>query len=285
MTERDLTGQTSLSALLRGAVAMAPPGVEALDAECLLAFVLGRNRAGLYARLSDPVAEHHARAFALLWQRRCSGEPYAYLVGEREFYGRRFQVDHSVLIPRAGTETLLEAALARWPVTRAGVVLDAGTGSGALAVSFALQRPDSTVYAVDYSASALRVASKNARDLCAAVHFWRGDWLHAVARHSVDMIISNPPYLGADDSHLPGLIQSGEPRTALVAADDGLADLAGLAAAGLRVLSGGAWLLMEHGWMQGAAVRGMLANMGYTQIVTELDFDQHERVTGGRKGA
>ena len=147
----------------------------------MLAHALGRTRVGLYARLSDPVDPPIAARFEAFWRRRCQGEPYAYLVGEREFYGRMYAVAPGVLIPRADTETLLDAALARWPLTQHGTVVDAGTGSGALAVSFQLERPSASVYAVDRSAESLRIAQANARRLRAPVRFWCGDWLGALA--------------------------------------------------------------------------------------------------------
>lgn len=273
---------TTWSALLRAAQARAPAHIEALDAELLLAHALGRTRAGLYARLSDPVDPPIAARFEAFWRRRCQGEPYAYLVGEREFYGRMYAVAPGVLIPRADTETLLEAALARWPLTQQGTVVDAGTGSGALAVSFQLERPSASVYAVDRSAESLRIAQANARRLRAPVRFWCGDWLGALADGSVDLLLSNPPYLSADDSHLPGLIAAGEPRSALVADADGLADLLQLALAGRRVLRAGAWLLMEHGWTQSAAVRELLIVHGYQSVTTASDLGGHPRVTGGQ---
>jgi release factor glutamine methyltransferase len=280
VTERNRP--TNYAQLLRAAQAVAPAEVEALDAELLLAFALGRNRSGLYARLRDEIDACIADRFDALWQRRCAGEPYAYLVGEREFYGRAFAVDRAVLIPRAGTETLLEAALARWPVERCGFVVDAGTGSGALAISFQLERPASTVCAVDFSAAALRVARANATALGAPLRVWRGDWLSALADRSVDLLMSNPPYLGDDDPHLPGLVASGEPRSALVADDGGLADLQRLAADARRVLQPGAWLLLEHGWTQGDDVRRLLAGLGYAEVCTIADLSGNQRVSAGR---
>lgn len=282
MTERNPEHAVTGAQLLRAAQAAAPHDVEALDAELLLAYAMGRNRAGLYARLGDGLDPTVVAAFQVLWQRRCAGEPYAYLVGEREFYGRAFSVDRAVLIPRSGTETLLEAALERWAPGQRGSVVDAGTGSGALAISFQLERPASTVAAVDYSAAALAVAQANARRLHAPVSFWRGDWLQALADHSVDLLLSNPPYLADDDPHLPGLVASGEPRSALVAPASGLADLRRLAADARRVLKPGAWLLMEHGWTQGPEVRRLLAGFGYDGVCTIVDLDGNERVSGGR---
>ena len=270
------------SQMLRAAQASAPPEVAALDAELLLAHALGRNRAGLYARLGDPVDFELLARFGALWRRRCAGEPYAYLVGTREFRGRTFAVSPEVLIPREDTETLLEAALQRFPPGQSGVVVDAGTGSGALAISFQLERPQATVCAVDASTGALAIARANARRLGAPVRFWRGDWLSALAENSLELLLANPPYLAADDPHLPGLLASGEPRLALVADDDGLADLARIARAGCRVLRDGGWLLMEHGWTQGAAVRALLESLDYRDVATERDLGGHERVSGGR---
>jgi len=282
VTERNPEQTLTGSQLLRAAQAAAPADVEALDAELLLAHAMGRNRAGLYARLGDPVDPTVANSFQSLWKRRCAGEPYAYLVGEREFYGRMFGVDRAVLIPRSGTETLLEAALERWTHGRQGIVVDAGTGSGALAISFQLERPNATVLAVDFSVAALKKAAANARQLRAPVRFWRGDWLSALADQCVDLLIANPPYLGDDDPHLPGLVASGEPISALVADESGLADLRRLAVDARRVLNPGAWLLMEHGWTQGYEVRRLLVEFGYDEVCTIADLSGNERVSGGR---
>jgi release factor glutamine methyltransferase len=283
VNESDLPDpDASWSQLLRAAQALAPEAVEAVDAEYLAAHLLGRNRAGLYARLSDPVPSEQAARFAELWRRRCAGEPFAYLIGEREFYGRTFKVSPAVLIPRPDTEILLEAALARWPQHQDGVVIDAGTGSGALAISFQLERPRSQVLAVDYSRAALQLAQANARRLHAQVQFWRGDWLQALAGHGVDLILSNPPYLDAQDSHLSGLLASGEPESALVAGKSGMADLIALVRGASAVLRPGGWLLLEHGWTQAKAVRNALRAHGYAQICSERDLAGHERVSGGR---
>lgn len=270
------------SQYLRARQSRAPAGVDALDAELLLAHALGRSRAGLYARLGEAPDAQVAARFEALWQRRCAGEPYAYLVGVREFRGREFAVGPAVLIPRADTETLLEAALDHWPADRAGIVVDAGTGSGALAVSFQLERPLARVCAVDRSRAALAVARANARRLGAAVAFWQGDWLEALSGDCIDLLLANPPYLAADDPHLPGLLASGEPRAALVAEACGLADLERLVEAGQRTLRAGGWLLLEHGHQQAAAVRALLIARGYSEVRTLRDLGGQERVSGGR---
>ena len=270
------------SELLRAARIMAPDGIDPSDAEYLLTHLLGCNRAGLYARLGDVCSPFEAGRFRELWQRRCAGEPYAYLIGSREFYGRDFQVDRRVLIPRPDTETLLEAGLARWPSERRGMVIDAGTGSGAIAVSFKLERPASTVLAVDASQPALALAQANARRLQADVHFWCGDWLQALQPTRVDLVLSNPPYLAAEDSHLPGLVASGEPESALLAPAAGLGDLLTLISGAREVLRPGGWLLMEHGWTQAGAVREALQAHGYVDVISERDLAGHERISGGR---
>lgn len=270
------------SELLRRARAAAVNDVDPIDAEYLLAYVLGRSRAALYARLADVGSSTEVQRFQQLWTRRCAGEPYAYLVGEREFFGRSFRVNPSVLIPRPDTETLLQAALLRWAPDGSGTVVDAGTGSGALAISFQLERPNSQVLATDASMEALLVARANAQQLKAGVYFWRGDWLQALASNSVDLILSNPPYLAADDPHLPGLVASGEPVSALRADLAGMADLITLVTDARRVLRQGAWLLLEHGWTQAVAVREALQVQGYGEVFSERDLGGHERISGGR---
>ena len=283
VNEGDLrTERVTWSQFLRQAQAAAPADVDSIDAEYLLAHVLGRNRAGLYARLGDAVTAAEAARFRALWQRRCAGEPHAYLIGEREFYGRPFLVNPAVLIPRPDTEILLEAGLARWPIGRAGIVLDAGTGSGALAISFQLERARSSVIAVDRSPAALAVAQANARQLAARIGYWCGDWLQAVSAGSVDLILSNPPYLDAADPHLPSLIASGEPEAALRAPESGLGDLLTLIREAKGVLRTGGWLLLEHGWTQAPAVREALLDQGYVEVSSERDLAGHERVSGGR---
>lgn len=281
MIKRESDRPAHWDALLREALAQAPDLVRD-DAEWLLLHVLGVSRAGLYARLRDPVDAQAAARFQALWQRRCAGEAHAYLTGVREFYGRPFQVTAAVLIPRADSECLLEAALGCWPIGRAGTVVDAGTGSGALAISFALERPQATVLASDYSAAALQVARANARALGAPVQFWRGDWLQALQADSVDLILSNPPYIAAHDPHLAELARGGEPRSALVAGADGLADLYALVDQARRVLRAGGWLWLEHGWDQAPAVRAALQAAGFAAVRSERDLGGHERASGGR---
>lgn len=274
----------TINALLVAAQREAP-AIDPLDAQILLAWVLVRSRAWLYAHARDPVDGTAAARFLALWRRRCEGEPYAYLVGEREFYGRSFWVTPAVLVPRADTECLLEAALDCWPAEASGTVVDAGTGSGALAVSFALERPQSKIIAIDLSAAALAVAQTNARNLGARVDFVRGSWFDAFAEASIDLLISNPPYLSSDDPHLTEGGLAFEPLEALVAGPAGLEDIEHLSREARRVLRPASWLLFEHGSSQGAAVREILVNNGFIKIETRFDLEGRERISMAQKRA
>ncbi len=252
-------------------------------AEWLLLYLLGKSRSWLYAHLSDTGEPALVGDFLAAWARVRAGEPLPYVIGEAEFWGRRFLVDRRVLIPRPDSEALLTLALECVGEDLPGTVVDAGTGSGALAVSLALERPQSFVLACDRSADALAVASANARRLGAAVAFWQGDWLAALASESVDGVMSNPPYLAPDDVHLPELRSGGEPESALVAAEGGLADLARIAEQARRVLRPGGWLAMEHGHTQGEATRRMLTQLGYEDVATRQDMAGRDRVVVGRR--
>lgn len=271
----------TLASLLRDAAA---GDAEArADAERLLLHLLGKSRSWLYAHLSDPADVTLSGDFRAAWVRVRAGEPLPYVIGEAEFWGRDFMVDRRVLIPRPDSETLLAVALEFTSQDLPRTVVDAGTGSGALAISLALERPRSFVLACDRSAAALAVAAANARRLGAAVGFWQGDWLATLASQSLDGVMSNPPYLAADDRHLPDLRVGGEPESALVAAEDGLADLARIALQALRVLRPGGWLAMEHGHAQGEATRQVLNRLGYEDVGTRQDMAGRDRVVVGRR--
>jgi release factor glutamine methyltransferase len=252
-------------------------GIDPAEGDWLLARALDRSRAYLIAH-GEAQLDAAQQALVDHWlDRRCAGEPFAYLSGDREFYGRRFHVSPAVLIPRPDTELLLEQALLR---CRSGQRwLDLGTGSGALAISLKLERPDLDVYAMDRSAAALAVARQNAQTLGADVAFWRGSWLAAVANAVFDGIVANPPYLASDDPHLSDLRY--EPVDALVAGTQGLDDIAAIAAEAQRVLRSGGWVLIEHGRDQGALARQRLAD--YAEVQTARDLEQRERVTLGRR--
>lgn len=229
-----------------------------------------------------PLPNLRARFFFALLERRLAGEPVAYLRGTKEFFGRSFQVGPAVLVPRPETELLVETALAALPAGQAARVLDLGTGSGAIALTLALERPAWEIYASDASLSALAVAQANARRLGAErVRLLAADWWAPVACVKFfDMILSNPPYVAEGDSHLAALAH--EPRLALAAADAGRAALTAIIAGAPRRLGRGGWLWVEHGWDQGAWCRQKLAEAGFGEIQTHRDTAGLDRVSGAK---
>lgn len=252
----------------------------ALDAELLLGRVLGRSRTWLYTWPEYELEPAQRDAFEALLARREDGEPVAYLTGEREFYGRPFQVTPAVLIPRPDTETLVEAALERLPNTPLKVV-DLGTGSGAIGVTLALERPAWRLLLVDTSEAALAVARDNAARLGASVDTRCASWLDGETG-DFDLIVSNPPYIDAGDHHLDQGDVRFEPRSALVAEALGLADLRAIAEQARRRLRPGGWLMLEHGHQQGAAVAELLRGQGFIDIQGRSDLGGNDRVTLGR---
>ncbi|MBC7215364.1 MAG: peptide chain release factor N(5)-glutamine methyltransferase [Burkholderiaceae bacterium] len=247
--------------------------------------LLGRpasDRAWLLAHDRDPLPAACLAQFAALCQRRAAGEPVAYLTGVKEFYGLPLAIDARVLDPRPDTEVLVDWALEVLAGRAAPRVLDLGTGSGAIALALQHQRPDAQVLAVDASADALAVAQANARRLALPVQFMQSDWLEGV-RGSFDLIVANPPYIAADDPHLPTLRH--EPSQALVSGAQGLDDLRRIVADAPRHLAPGGWLLLEHGWDQAAAVRELLHAQGLVQVQSRRDLGSHERCSGAQKAA
>jgi release factor glutamine methyltransferase len=267
---------------------IAGAGLPRLEARMLLEALSGRPREWLIAHGPEPVEAELVTRFQTLAQRRLAGEPMAYLIGQREFHGRMFLVDAAVLVPRPDTEVLVDLALALAPP--GAQVLDLGTGSGAIALSLACARADLRLCATDRSAAALAVARRNAEALfgptgAERVEFRQGDWWQALdATARFELVVANPPYLADDDPHLAGGLRF-EPREALVAAEDGLADLRRLALAAPGHLAPGGWLLLEHGMAQGEAVRALLAQAGLVGVRTERDAENRERVTLGRLNA
>src|SRR6478609_4466812 len=256
--------------------ALAQAGLAPIDAQILLAFVLGRNRAWLVAHATDALQATDADAFARLARRRRDGEPVAYLTGQREFFGLSLAVDRCVLIPRPETETLVECALRKLPQRRASRVLDLGTGTGAIALAIAHERPQARVVAVDRSEAALAVT---------AVEFVHGDWFDAVpAGDRYDVIASNPPYVAAGDPHLGEGDVRFEPAAALVAGSDGLDALQVIVAAAGRYLLPEGWLVVEHGYDQAASVRALLERAGFSSLESHRDLCGIPRVAAGRMG-
>jgi release factor glutamine methyltransferase len=259
-----------------------PPREARLEAQILFAHALGVNRAWLIGHDRDHLSSEQTATVETLLQRRLAGEPVAYLLGEREFYGRPFQVTPAVLIPRPETELLVDLALERLPLDRALNVLDIGLGSGAVAVSLALERPRCRVTGVDLSEAALRVARANAQALGAEVECLASDLYSALRARRFHLIVSNPPYIAAADPHLAAGDLRFEPRLALASGADGLDLIRRLIAAAPDHLEAGGWLLLEHGWDQAEAVRGLLREVGFQPPFTARDLAGHERVSGGR---
>jgi len=258
--------------------------VEASDAALLLAHVLGRSRGWLYAHGDAPVPAPDLARFEQLVARRAAGEPVAYLLGTRGFWRFDLAVTPDTLIPRPETELLVELALARIPAQSAAQLADLGTGSGAIALAIASERPQARVVAVDISGDALEVARGNAAALgLDNVEFRRGDWLSPLAGERFDLIASNPPYIAEGDAHLAQGDLRFEPRGALASGADGLDAIRIIAAAAPAHLRDGGWLLVEHGWEQGAAVRTLFEAAGLVDVATEPDLEQRDRVTLGRK--
>ncbi|MBB09943.1 MULTISPECIES: peptide chain release factor N(5)-glutamine methyltransferase [unclassified Alcanivorax] len=252
-----------------------------LDAQVLLCHVLARPRSYLFTWPERELEAHQQQSFLALLARREQGEPVAHLTGEREFFGRNFSVTPDTLIPRPDTETLVELALKLGPAGPARVV-DLGTGTGAIGVTLALERPQWQVTLTDLSAAALSVAGGNARQLGAQVTLQQGSWLED-CRGPFDVIVSNPPYIDPADHHLDEGDVRFEPRSALVADQRGLADLATIITQSAARLVAGGWLLLEHGYQQGAQVRALMEAGRFDGVRTERDLGGNERVTVGRQ--
>ncbi len=220
--------------------------------------------------------------FRMLVERREAGEPIAYLVGEREFYGYSFMVSPAVLIPRPESELLVELALARFSDKAHARVLDLGTGSGALAITLSKELSAADVTAVDRSRDALLLAMANAARLRASLSFVQSDWFSALSGDRFQLIVANPPYVACGDPHLDEGDVRFEPATALASGPEGLDDIAEIAACAPGHLEPGGWLLVEHGYNQAYRVRGLLTDAGFSAIASYRDLAGVERVTGGQ---
>lgn len=255
-----------------------------IEVQSLLQHVLQVPRAYLLAHPEQLLDARQQTTYEALLLRRLQGEPVAYLLGEREFFGLGFKVTPATLIPRPDTELLVELALQRIPQGKACRVLDMGTGSGAIALSIAHSRPDAAVTAVDASEAALEVARENARRLGVAnISILRSDWFSSLHGQCFDLIVSNPPYVAAGDAHLTQGDVRFEPISALASGEDGLDDIRSIVSQSGAFLERGAWLLLEHGYDQAAQVRGIFQKYAFLEIFSAKDIAGIDRVSGGVK--
>jgi release factor glutamine methyltransferase len=251
-----------------------------LDAELLLGKILGLARSGLIAHDREFLVREQEQAYMNLVERRRQGAPVAYLTGTREFWSLALRVTPAVLVPRPETEVLVELALERLPLDQPSSILDLGTGSGAIALAIASERPRSRVTGVDISAPALDVAMQNSRELGLSHIDWRcGSWFAAVPGQRFDMIVANPPYIAAADPALEKL--TAEPQIALCDGATGLEALSAIAAGAAAHLHERGWLMMEHGSEQAPDVVRLLERHGFAGIRSHLDFSGKPRVTLG----
>jgi len=282
----------------------AEPGLNAgsarIEVQCLLQAVLQVNRAWLLTHPEQILDTEQQVHYTALLERRLRGEPIAYILGEREFYGLNFRVTPATLIPRSDTELLVELALQRIPPPSPGLsatlsrerergwvrgcrILDMGTGSGAIALSIAHARPDVEVTAVDASQDALDVAQSNMQRLdLHNVRLLRSDWFSALESEYFDLIVSNPPYIADGDAHLAQGDLRFEPRAALASGADGLDDIRRIISQARAHLNANSWLLLEHGYDQAEKVRVLLQHAGFGQVFSARDLAGIERVSGGR---
>lgn len=252
-----------------------------LDAELLLEYVTGLSRTSFRAHPERLLPTQAGWAFQQLVMRRLKGEPVAYIRGQQEFWSLLFEVGPAVLIPRPETELLVERALAV-AADDAGI-LDLGTGSGAVALAIANERRAARIVATDVSNDALAIASRNAARLqLANVTLLQGSWYAPVAGQRFDVIVSNPPYIAADDPDVAPEVRRHEPAQALFAGNSGLEALEAIVAGAAQHLVPGGWLLLEHGWKQAAQVRERLVRAGFGNVGSHADLAGHERVTQGQ---
>lgn len=271
------------SATPESLLASASLRIDRVDAEWLLLHALQQPHGWLFAHRNDPLDPVVASAFETLVRRRMVGEPVAYLTGTRGFWSLALEVDPAVLIPRPETELLVELALERLSAREPLRVADLGTGSGAIALAIAHERPLARVVGVDASVAALELAGRNARRLdLPNVAFRAGDWCEPLHGEHYDLVASNPPYIATGDPHLSRGDLRFEPAMALASGIDGLDAIRRIVRDAPAHLAPHGWLLLEHGWEQGAAVRALLQEAGLCDIATHQDLERRDRVTLGR---
>lgn len=255
-----------------------------LDAELLLGHVLEVNRTWLRTWPEKMLSVEQFDQYKQFIERRIDGEPVAYILGSQEFWSLLLRVTPDTLIPRPDTELLVEQALEKLSGLSSPVVIDLGTGSGAIALAIASERPDARVIATDYSFSALQIARENAEQLgLSNTTFVNASWAECFGLNSANLIVSNPPYIEKDDPHLSDDVIRYEPQSALIADDAGLADIKLISAQCGAMLKSGCWLMFEHGWQQSEAVKAILNRNEFSKIETLKDLSGHDRVTIAQK--
>ena len=256
-------------------------GVDRLDAHLILAWQLGQSRSWLFAHDDAALDAPQAAAIHAALVRRATGEPLAYLLGEKEFHGLLLKVDSNVLVPRPDTELLVDWALEQLAGVTMPRVVDLGTGSGAIALAVKHARPDALVLATDASPAALDVARVNAHRLALDVAFAQGSWWSALDDQRFDLVLSNPPYIAGSDPHLAALTH--EPALALTPGGDGLDALREIIDGAAARMADGAWLLLEHGYDQAEPVQALMRERGFAEIATRRDLGGQPRCTGARR--
>lgn len=274
---------STVAAVLRDAGTLLSGDSARAEAEMLMGEALGRDRAWLFAHADHALMPEQRDRFLALLQRRRDGEPIAHILGRRGFWSLDLLVTADTLVPRPETELLVELVLARLEAVKQPRVLDLGTGTGAIALAIAHERPDTQVTAVDASAAALEVAGRNAaRNSLAGLRFLRSDWFSAVAGERFDLVASNPPYIADGDPHLQEGDLRFEPRNALASGVDGLDAIRIIVREAPMHLASRGWLLIEHGFDQGEDVRALFLAAGFEGVATARDLEERERVSFGR---
>ncbi len=255
-----------------------------LDAEILLTHVLRKNRAYLFAHPEALIPQEQLELYQQLILKRAQGVPIAYIIGYRDFWSLNLKVNEHTLIPRHETELLVELALNLIPDLNSTFVLDMGTGSGAIALAIAQEKPHWHVTACDFSIEALKVAKENAEQLnINNVSFYHSDWFESLPHQQYHAIISNPPYIAEQDPHLKQGDIRFEPLTALASGQEGLADLQYIIQRGFEYLLPDGLLLLEHGYDQKHQLRAILKKSGYKNVHCWQDIQGHDRVSGGKR--
>ncbi|MGD9842392.1 MAG: peptide chain release factor N(5)-glutamine methyltransferase [Steroidobacteraceae bacterium] len=253
------------------------------EAEWLLEHLTGLSRSQQLINEDQLLNEHQVTQLQLLTQRRSAGEPLAYLLGEQHFWSLRLKVSPAVLIPRPETELVVERALHHLPVHQIASALDLGTGSGAIVLAMACERPAAQLLATDCSVAALELARDNATlNQITNINFLHSDWFSNVPSQQFALVVSNPPYIAINDPDVEPSVHQHEPHLALYSGNDGLSAIRHIIEQAPRFLADRGWLVLEHGWQQADAVRELLESAGFSSVASHADLADHARVSEGQ---